>query len=362
LDRVVDICARHGIYTILDLHTAPGGQNGGWHCDAGTHSANFWVHKDFQDRVVWLWTELAKHYVGNPWIAGYNPLNEPSDESHTTLLAFYDTVYHAIRAVDSNHIIFWDGNTYATDFSHFGDVYKTWDNCSYSIHDYSGYGFPSSPEPYARTENQLSRMKRTYQRKREWMDSKGLCVWNGEFGPVYARREYDGDTFKDVNRQRIQVLEDQLKLYNEDRLSWSIWLYKDIGFQGMVYISSSTPYIQLFREFLLKKHRLAVDTWGADDQHVKHAYQPLVDLLAREVVPREGDQRLYPWPVWSLSTRVTRLARNVLLAEFMVKEWAEHFRDKSFEELESLAASFKFENCMHRDELNNVLVKNNSIF
>jgi hypothetical protein len=26
LDRVVDLCAKHGIYTILDLHTLPGGQ------------------------------------------------------------------------------------------------------------------------------------------------------------------------------------------------------------------------------------------------------------------------------------------------------------------------------------------------
>ena len=62
LDRVIDLCAKHGIYTILDLHTAPGGQNTDWHADAGTHIANFWIHKDFQDRLVWLWSEIAKHY------------------------------------------------------------------------------------------------------------------------------------------------------------------------------------------------------------------------------------------------------------------------------------------------------------
>ena len=62
LDRAVAACAKHGIYTILDMHTAPGGQNGGWHSDAGTHIANFWIHKDFQDRLVWLWSEIAKHY------------------------------------------------------------------------------------------------------------------------------------------------------------------------------------------------------------------------------------------------------------------------------------------------------------
>ena len=49
LDRVIDICARHGIYTILDLHAAPGGQNTDWHSDHGGHIANrelsfsFWL-------------------------------------------------------------------------------------------------------------------------------------------------------------------------------------------------------------------------------------------------------------------------------------------------------------------------------
>ena len=40
LDRVIDLCAKHGIYTILDLHTAPGGQNPDWHSDNGGHIAN----------------------------------------------------------------------------------------------------------------------------------------------------------------------------------------------------------------------------------------------------------------------------------------------------------------------------------
>ena len=27
LDRVINLCAENGIYTVLDLHAAPGGQN-----------------------------------------------------------------------------------------------------------------------------------------------------------------------------------------------------------------------------------------------------------------------------------------------------------------------------------------------
>lgn len=66
------------------------------------------------------------------------------------------------------------------------------------------------------------------------MKENNLPIWNGEFGPVYARKEYDGEkeTAK-INESRIALLKDQLEVYDEDRISWSIWLYKDIGYQGM---------------------------------------------------------------------------------------------------------------------------------
>lgn len=214
LDRAIDACAQNGIYTIIDMHTAPGGQNGGWHCDSGVHLSNFWEHKDFQDRTVWLWAELAKRYKGNPWVAGYNLLNEPSDEKHSRLVAFYDRAIEAVRNVDGEHIVFLDGNTYATDFTRFPDgAGERWPNCAFAIHDYSLYGFPSSPEPYDRTEEQKKRMLRGYQKKREWMDARGLCVWNGEWGPVYARKEYEGDETDAINEKRYMVLKDQLDIY-----------------------------------------------------------------------------------------------------------------------------------------------------
>ncbi|KAI0693062.1 glycoside hydrolase [Cytidiella melzeri] len=359
LDRVIDLCAKHGIYTILDLHTAPGGQNTDWHADAGTHIANFWIHKDFQDRVVWLWQELAKHYKDNTWIAGYNPLNEPTDPYHTRLIAFYDRIYNAVREIDPHHALFLDGNTFASDFSHFGECYKNWHNTAYSIHDYSLFGFPASPEKYESSAVQLTRLRRSYEKKREWMDAHGLAVWNGEFGPVYARKEYEGEATDAINAERVKVLKDQLDIYNKDRLSWSIWLYKDIGFQGMVHVSRETPYMTLFKDFLAKKHRLATDAWGADETHVRHVYQPLIDLIRQEVKPEH--QNLYPGPVWKLNDRVGRLARNILVSEFLVQEWAEHFRGKSEAEIDEIARSFAFENCLHRDGLNKILTDNASL-
>ena len=360
LDRVISLCAKHGIYTILDCHTAPGGQNPDWHADAGIHIPLLWTHKDFQDRLVWLWGQLAEHYKDNKWVAGYNPLNEPCDSYHTRLVSLYDRLHDTIRRVDSNHALFWDGNTFASDFSQFGDSHTRWTNSAYGIHDYSLFGFPSAPETYTSTPEQQRRLRRSYEKKKQWMAERGLCVWNGEFGPVYARPQYDGGEIRanEINVSRYQVLKDQLAIYNEDRLSWSIWLYKDIGFQGMVHVNTESKYMTLLKDFLAKKQRLAPDAWGADSSYVQKYYQPLLDLVKTEVAPKEEHQHLYPWPVWKLEDRVSRLSRSILVAEFLVKEWAEHFKGLELEQLDELAKSFLFEQCVKREGLNAVLTEN----
>lgn len=132
-------------------------------------------------------------------------------------MEFYLRIHSAIRAVDPLHIIFLDGNTWASDFSHFGDAHKNWENTSYSIHDYSGYGFPASHEIYVGNEQQRERLQKTYEKKREWMDERGLCVWNGEWGPVYARKQFEGEATEKINESRYHVLKDQLDIYSKVR-------------------------------------------------------------------------------------------------------------------------------------------------
>ena len=126
----------------------------------------------------------------------------------------------------------------------------------------------------------------------------------------------------------------------------------------MVHVSRETPYMTLLKDFLAKKHRLATDAWGADDTHVRHVYDPLLKLITDVAAPKPEHQHLYPWPVWKLSDRVGRLARNMLVAEFLVAEWAEHFAGKTEAELDEIAKSFLFENCLKREGLNKVLTEN----
>ena len=126
----------------------------------------------------------------------------------------------------------------------------------------------------------------------------------------------------------------------------------------MVHVNPSTPYMKLFWDsgFLQKKYRLAVDSWGADDKAVKYAFDPIVELI-KEAVPDEKNRRLYPFPIWTMEGRVERIARNILVSEYLVQEWAEHFIGKTTEELDELAKSFLFENCLKREGLNKVLTE-----
>lgn len=124
----------------------------------------------------------------------------------------------------------------------------------------------------------------------------------------------------------------------------------------MVYVSPDTLYMTLFKEHLAKKHRLAVDAWGADDSSVHHIYKPLLDHIIEEVPDKF--RAIYPAPVWKLGDRVSRLARNILVSEFLIKEWAEHFVGKSKEEIDQIAASFKFDGCLKRNGLNTILTEN----
>lgn len=208
-------------------------------------------------------------------MAGYNPLNEPTDEEHTRLPVFYARIEKAIRAIDPHHILFLDGNTFGMDFRAFTDPLP---NCVYTCHDYSNYGFPNPPEEWTGSKEQVKFHEQQFARKTEYMKKIGGPVWSesvkpggpsprgdltpdGEFGPVYQQASDGIPDYEKINDKRYAVLECQLGIYAKSHASWSIWLYKDIGFQGMVYVNPDSEYIKLLEPFLQKK-RVGIDLRG----------------------------------------------------------------------------------------------------
>jgi aryl-phospho-beta-D-glucosidase BglC (GH1 family) len=337
LDRVINICADHEIYTILDLHAAAGYQNQDWHSDNPSQQALFWQHKHFQDRAVWLWEVIAERYKNNPWVAGYNPLNEPADPSGKLLDVFYRRVVAAIRKIDQDHIIFLDGNRYSQDFSVLGPPMP---NVVYTLHNYAAPGFIdggdypgiSRGEFFDRTVVH-DRLLKTCQ----YMLENQTPIWVGEFGPVYT-----GDPKKDA--MRYNLLEDQLSFYRELDASWCLWTYKDLGLQGLVGLRPDSKWIQKIQPILEKKALLGVDSWGGMDNNVRHIMEPIEQTFA-EFFPNYK-----PFP-FDAQWQINRTVRHILLAEPLIEDFYPLLRGLDLAEIDELMASFRFENCFARKDL-----------
>ncbi|KAH9220220.1 glycoside hydrolase superfamily [Leptodontidium sp. 2 PMI_412] len=348
VDRVIELCAKYNIYTIIDLHAAPGGQNQDWHCDNPTGYPAFWDHKHFQDRVVNLWEVIAARYRSNTWVAGYNLLNEPADKQWTRLLAFYDRIIPAVRAIDPNHILFLEGNTFSMDFSGFDKVFP---NSVYAVHDYCGFGFPNRIGRYVGEKDQDIYIRKMYDRKVEFMKKHDVPIWNGEFGPIYEKES--NPDWKVQNEERYNMLDKQMEIYTSEGIAWSIWAYKDINIMGMVFVNPDSAWMKLLGPILEKKRVMAVDSWAYDDAHLQEGLFGPLHKWFEDNIPEKHSKK-YPWQ-WRMNMHVFRGIRGITLAEYLIPEWAEYFRCKSFQELDELAASWKFENCVGRERLNETL-------
>ena len=345
LDHVIDLCAEQHIYTIIDLHALPGYQNQAWHSDNPTHKALFWQHRHFQDRAVHLWEVIADRYKGNPWVAGYNPINEPGDPSEEIITPFYRRLYQAIRAIDPDHILFLEGNRYSTEFHMFTEA---WPHVIYTVHDYALPGFiDGGPYPGISRGEYVDKaaLEKTFLRRTEYMQQTGTPIWVGEFGPVYV-----GEPAADA--MRYQVLRDQLEIYNRYHASWALWTYKDIGLQGIVYTTPDSPWRRLLAPFLEKKARLGVDSWGSVDTHIRTLMQPIEETFAREF------PNYHPFP-FGPQWMINRLVRHILLAEPLLAEFAALFKGMDKQDIESLMQSFRLKNCLPRTELVKILSTSN---
>jgi hypothetical protein len=192
LDRVVGACEKHGVYVLLDLHGAPGGQSAEHH--TGVVGKNeLWSSAQDQERTIAIWRELARRYRGRTVIAGYDLLNEPMGApSVAALLDLYDRIYRAIREVDPATLIFLE------------DGYKGWENMPppadrrwqgvvYSPHFYPRYwnGWFTSEKDYEGLVGQLWRWRDDQLKRLKVPVVVGeFSVWSSECcdGPKWLRR------------------------------------------------------------------------------------------------------------------------------------------------------------------------------
>ncbi len=193
LDQFIDWCSEYHLYVILDMHCAPGGQNADNISDSDGQEARLWTETSNQDRTVDIWQHIAQRYANDTTIVGYDLLNEPvlpNGHSATELRNLYIRITNAIREVDENHIIFIEGNWYATDFTSLTPPWET--NMAYSFHKYWN-------DPSAATIQNYLNIRKTYR----------IPFWMGESG------ENSNHWFASV-----------VKMLQDNDVSWCWWTHK----------------------------------------------------------------------------------------------------------------------------------------
>lgn len=135
LDRAIDAAAKHGLYTVLDLHGVPGGQSTADHTGWAGRNA-LWKDPLAQERTNALWEKLARRYRDRAEVAGYDLMNEPMGApSLADIVKIMDRIYQAVRKHDRRHIIFIEeGYKGLQDMPLPAD--KDWENVVYSFHHY----------------------------------------------------------------------------------------------------------------------------------------------------------------------------------------------------------------------------------
>lgn len=168
LDWAIAQARQRGMYVILDLHGAVGGQTPNDHTGCAGQN-QYWSRSDYQARTRWLWQQIAARYKDEPVVAAYDPLNEPWGSTPQDMATRVIELYHAIREVDPRHIVLLP--------SHYGSIEAYGDpasrglrNVAFELHPYPGL-FGDRPEDPA------------YDVHRDWLrcgpqGQGGICEWS----------------------------------------------------------------------------------------------------------------------------------------------------------------------------------------
>lgn len=149
LDWIIEQAGKRGMYVILDLHGAPGGQSMN-HCCGTVGRNDLYTSQQCRETMKKLWVAIAQRYQDEPAVAAYDLMNEPQNndgfESHENYVSPWDSaaweqtneVYRemvaAVRSVDQNHVISVEGIWRIKNLPDPGD--EGWTNMLYQVHLY----------------------------------------------------------------------------------------------------------------------------------------------------------------------------------------------------------------------------------
>jgi endoglucanase len=197
IDRLIDWCRDHQLWVVLDLHGAPGGQTG-TNIDDSPHGApELFTDARYRALTLKLWRALAARYRDETAVAAYDLLNEPLPNEYQHLYAgqlrdLYRELTEAIREVDRNHMISYEGTHWATSWDVFTEAWDS--NSILQFHKY--WSAPDRP---------------SIQRYVEIGRDLGLPIYMGEGG-----------------ENNLDWIQTAFQLLDDSGISWNFWTWKKI--------------------------------------------------------------------------------------------------------------------------------------
>ncbi len=314
IDRVLGLCEQYELYAILDLHAAAGGQNPDWHSDNAIGESLFWEYADFRKRTISLWKYIAKRYAFNKQVAAYDLLNEPAImiRDKGIINQFFVELISEIRKADKNHLLFVEGDMYASKFELFEPFEDP--NVACSFHFY-----PFMHQHLYTKQNQKERIEHTLFENvslRDIFDRLKRPVWCGETGAFYT---YGNRT------RHVSMLGDLLEIFEKYRISWSLWTYKDARAMGTVHPKKDSEWMHF--------SKLAKQKWNFWEEF------KLRDKYVEEAINK------YPTDVSELEKRKIgfRILANYQL--ILKEAYPKIFKDIPFESFLNYVNSFNYNNC-----------------
>ena len=197
LDRVVGWCKQEGLYVILDMHGAPGGQTGDNIDDSFGYPFLF-ESNESQELTVKIWQKIAARFQNEPGVIGYDLFNEPiathfdADYFNPKLEPLYKKIVAGIRTVDKNHVIFLGGAQWNNNFKVFGPPFD-----SKLVYTFHKYWFDVKQE--------------AVQEYVDFRDKHNVPLWMGESGE---------NTDEWITQYRT--------LLERNDIGWCFWPYKKV--------------------------------------------------------------------------------------------------------------------------------------
>lgn len=326
LDRVIRLCEKNEMYCILDLHSVPGSQNTDWHSDNMTGQSLFWKYRCFQDQVIWFWEEISSRYRDNPWIAGYDVINEPGwDVTAGQINSFYDRVIKAIRKHDPHHILFLEGTDFGRDFSTLEEPDDP--QIAYTVHFYPFVLENNILDPKLDDTVRMEIFTRIFERQLSATARLHRPVWCGESGYEIL----DG-----MEEFYALLLCHNIGLCEERGISWNLWTYKDARRMGIVIPKKDSGWMQLRRRL---------------EEHWNHDWEQAVSM---EIVHHIGDtyySHLSDRLAYELDFRVRSIMHRIAVEQILKPT----LQSIPWEEFRTLPACFLFKNCDTRKQTTAIL-------